>query len=245
MIAILQRVPRRRCALLGFLAVVAAAIALPACGGADGPSSASNRSAERAVEPLPTRRTKARAVEPVAGESGAYAGLATEEPGSEPTPTPTGASAPLGKRRTGSGPTSDATISEAEVRKEGVALPPIEAPEAVRRIIEAGNQIARTPYLWGGGHGKWLDKGYDCSGSVSYALAAAGLLNGPLASGPLMSWGKPGKGKWVTIYTNPGHVWLAVAGIRFDTSGNRVTGSRWQATLRPTGGYVARHPPGL
>lgn len=245
MIAILRRVSRRRCTLLGSLAALVAAVALSACGGTEGPSGGSSAAAEQAVEPLPTRRTKAEAVEPVAGESGEYAGLPTEQPGSdESTPAPAGASAPLGKRKS-SGPSSDAAVSQAEVRKEGIALPPIEAPEAVRRIIEAGNQIARTPYLWGGGHGKWLDKGYDCSGSVSYALAAAGLLNGPLASGPLMSWGKPGKGKWVTIYTNPGHVWLAVAGVRFDTSGNRVTGSRWQATMRPTAGYVARHPAGL
>ena len=101
----------------------------------------------------------------------------------------------------------------------GIALPPLEAPEEVKQIIEAGNIIARSPYVWGGGHGKWLDKGYDCSGSVSFALAAAGLLEGPMASGPLMSWGKPGKGKWVTIYTHSGHVFMVVAGIRFDTSG--------------------------
>ena len=94
----------------------------------------------------------------------------------------------------------------------------------MRQIIEAGNSIARTPYLWGGGHGKWLDKGYDCSGSVSYALASAGLLNAPLDSGRLMGWGAPGKGKWVTIYTNPGHVFLVVAGVRFDTSGNALDG---------------------
>ena len=100
----------------------------------------------------------------------------------------------------------------------------------MRQIIEAGNSIARTPYLWGGGHGKWLDKGYDCSGSVSYALACAGLLNAPLDSGRLMGWGAPGKGKWVTIYANSGHVYLVVAGVRFDTSGTRVTGSRWQST---------------
>ena len=103
----------------------------------------------------------------------------------------------------------------------GVALPPLEAPEAVKQIIEAGNGIARTPYKWGGGHGKWQDTGYDCSGSVSFVLAAAGLLSGPLASGPLMSWGEPGKGKWVTIYANAGHVFLEVAGIRFDTSAER------------------------
>ena len=127
----------------------------------------------------------------------------------------------------------------------GVALPPLEAPDAVKQIIEAGNGIARTPYKWGGGHGKWLDTGYDCSGSVSFALAAAGLLSGPLASGPLMSWGEPGKGKWVTIWANGGHVFLEVAGIRFDTSAQRVTGSRWINESRSTDGFVARHPAGL
>lgn len=246
MIGILPRVGRRRRMLFsGVLAVVASAAALSACGGSEGAQSVSSANAREVIDPLPTRNPRAKAVEPVAGESAEYAGLPTEQPGRDAAPTPAGASAPLGRLKRNSGPSDDAAISDAEVLKNGIALPPIEAPDEVRRIIEAGNQIARTPYLWGGGHGKWLDKGYDCSGSVSYALAAAGLLNGPLASGPLMSWGKPGKGKWVTIYTNPGHVFLVVAGVRFDTSGNRVTGSRWQATMRPTGGYVARHPPGL
>ena len=140
---------------------------------------------------------------------------------------------------------SGAGTRKATALSNGVALPPFEAPEAVRQIIEAGNSIARTPYKWGGGHGKWQDTGYDCSGSVSFALAAAGLLDGPLASGPLMSWGKAGKGKWVTIYANSGHVYLEVAGIRFDTSGARATGSRWQNELRTNVGFVARHPPGL
>ena len=94
---------------------------------------------------------------------------------------------------------SGAGVSKAIALGNGVALPPLEAPEAVKQIIEAGNGIARTPYKWGGGHGKWQDTGYDCSGSVSFALAAAGPADGPLASGPLMSWGEPGKGKWVTI----------------------------------------------
>ena len=229
------------------MAVLASAGGLSACGEADDPASTPRAGVDAALDPIPTRNPRAKAVEPVAGESAELASLPTEQTGDEPSPTPAGASAPLAKGRgsTGGGPTDDAAISEAEVLENGIALPPIEAPEEVRRIIEAGNQIARAPYLWGGGHGKWLDKGYDCSGSVSYALAAAGLLNGPLASGPLMRWGKPGKGKWVTIYTNPGHVFLVVAGVRFDTSGNRVTGSRWQATMRPTGGYVVRHPPGL
>ena len=246
MIGILRQVKGRRCTLLGFLAVLASAVALSACGDGEDAATASSASANvAAIEPLPTRNPRAKAVEPVAGESAEFAGLPSDEASSEPSPTPAGASMPIGKGRKGNGPSSDAAISEAEVLKNGIALPPIEAPDEVRRIIEAGNQIARTPYLWGGGHGKWVDKGYDCSGSVSYALAAAGLLGGPLASGPLMKWGKAGKGKWVTIYTNPGHVFLVVAGVRFDTSGNRVTGSRWQATMRPTGGYVARHPPGL
>ena len=236
--------PRRRSLLLGLLAVVAGAGALTACGGS-GASGGDGAKANAAIEPLPTRNPHAKAVEPVAGESADYANLPTEQARDQPTPS--GASAPMLKatKKRGSGPTDDAAISNAEVLKEGVALPPIEAPQAVHDIIEAGNQIARTPYLWGGGHGKWLDKGYDCSGSVSYALAFAGLLGGPLDSGRLMRWGEPGKGKWVTIYTNPGHVFMVVAGVRFDTSGNRVTGSRWQASMRPTGGFVARHPPGL
>ena len=245
MIAILRRVPRRRSLVLGFLAVFASAVSLSACGGSQGGSSASRAGANAAVEPLPTRTTRAKAVEPVAGESAEFAGLPTEAAGADSTPTPSGASSPLPKLKRGNGPTSDAAISDAEVLRNGIALPPIEAPDEVRQIIQAGNQIARTPYLWGGGHGKWLDKGYDCSGSVSFALASAGLLGGPLDSGRLMGWGRPGTGKWVTIYTNPGHVFMVVAGVRFDTSGNRVTGSRWQASMRGTGGFVARHPPGL
>ncbi len=140
---------------------------------------------------------------------------------------------------------TDDAIVRAEVLRNGIALPPLEAPPEVRAIVEAGNVIARSPYKWGGGHGRWQDTGYDCSGSVSYALAAAGLLDAPLASGPLMSWGKAGKGKWVTIYTNPGHVFLVVAGVRFDTVANKATGSRWTNDMTDTSGYVARHPPGL
>jgi cell wall-associated NlpC family hydrolase len=140
---------------------------------------------------------------------------------------------------------ADQTIVRAEVLKNGIALPPLESPPEVKQIIEAGNGIARTPYLWGGGHGKWQDKGYDCSGSVSFALASAGLLDRSLTSGQLKRWGKPGKGRWVTIWTNDGHVFLEVAGVRFDTSGTKTTGSRWQNEMRSRAGFVARHPPGL
>ncbi len=242
-IGILPGVPRRRTSSCGLLlaVIVGSAFALSACGGAEGASDAS--AAQAAIEPLPERNPRAEAVEPVAGESAKYADLPTADGDAQPKAA--GASAALPKLKQGNGPTSDAAISSADVLKEGVALPPIEAPEEVRAIIEAGNQIARTPYLWGGGHGKWLDHGYDCSGSVSFALANAGLLAGPQTSGALMGWGKPGKGKWITVYSNPGHVFMVVAGVRFDTSGNRKTGSRWQADMRSTGGFVARHPPGL
>jgi cell wall-associated NlpC family hydrolase len=253
-IAILPDV-RRRLAVSSVLVAVAAVVAVVALGSsgktANAPADASASTSTtprtpRASATLPTRRHRAQVVEPVAGESAASAALPVEEdpsPASRPTAAASATSSARLKRDTG--PTSDAAISQADVVKEGIALPPIEAPTPVRQIIEAGNSIARTPYLWGGGHGKWLDKGYDCSGSVSYALASAGLLNGPLDSGRLMSWGKPGKGKWVTIYTNPGHVYMVVAGVRFDTSGTRTTGSRWQKSMRPGGGFVARHPAGL
>jgi hypothetical protein len=166
------------------------------------------------------------------------------EDGPDPRPSAPASATRRGERRAdgfeGGG------LRTATALPSGVALPPLEAPEAVREIIEAGNAIARTPYKWGGGHGRWLDSGYDCSGSVSFALAAAGLLGGPRTSGELMSWGEPGPGKWVTIYASDGHVYLEVAGVRFDTSGARRTGSRWQNDLRgERAGFVARHPPGL
>ena len=227
------------------LVVVIVAAVLASSGGSRGARAGAATSAQPAVEEMPTRNTRAKAIEPVAGETAASAALPTEQPTTQASPRRAAARVPRIARRRGTGPTSDPAISNAEVLKGGIALPPIEAPQAVHDIVDAGNQIARTPYLWGGGHGKWLDKGYDCSGSVSYALAFAGLLGGPLDSGRLMRWGEPGTGKWVTIYTNPGHVFMVVAGVRFDTSGNRVTGSRWQASMRPTGGFVARHPAGL
>jgi cell wall-associated NlpC family hydrolase len=113
-------------------------------------------------------------------------------------------------------------------------------------MIAAGNEIAKFPYIWGGGHGSFIDNGYDCSGSVSYVLAAAGLLKSPLTSGSFMSWGKPGPGKWVTIAASGGHVYMYIAGLRFDTSGRSgPRGSRWQTALRSNAGFVLRHPPGL
>jgi cell wall-associated NlpC family hydrolase len=193
------------------------------------------------LPPLPKMRPKV--VEPVAGDAEGSATAAEADPGlTDVGPKPDRAASAGARPRTAPGTTD---ITKANALPNGVALPPLEAPEEVKRIIEAGNIIARSPYVWGGGHGKWLDRGYDCSGSVSFALAAAGLLDGPLASGPLMSWGKPGPGRWVTIYSSPGHVFMIVAGVRFDTSNSRVTGSRWGNEMRSTSGFVARHPAGL
>ena len=118
-------------------------------------------------------------------------------------------------------------------------------PHRVRRIIAAANRIAGKPYKYGGGHGRWNDSGYDCSGSVSYALHGAGLLGSALTSGGFMSWGAPGKGRWVTIYANPGHVYMVIDGRRFDTTGRDESGSRWQSRSRSPAGYTVRHPPGL
>jgi peptidoglycan hydrolase-like protein with peptidoglycan-binding domain len=116
-------------------------------------------------------------------------------------------------------------------------------PVRVRRIIAAADRIAHMPYRYGGGHGNWHDSGYDCSGSVSYALHGAGLLSSALDSGRFMGWGRPGRGRWVTVYAKPSHAYIVIAGRRFDTSG--AAASRWQTSLRTDGGYVARHPPGL
>jgi hypothetical protein len=120
-----------------------------------------------------------------------------------------------------------------------------ELPARVRRIIAAGSRIASKPYKYGGGHGQWEDSGYDCSGSVSYALHGAGLVSRSYTSGEFMSWGAPGRGRWVTIYASPGHVYMVVNGRRFDTTGRDESGSRWQPQSRSAAGYVVRHPPGL
>ena len=131
------------------------------------------------------------------------------------------------------------------VRSDGTAVAPRGIPDVVALVIAAGNEIATKPYKWGGGHGAWADSGYDCSGSVSFALAGAGLLDRPLDSSSFMRWGDPGPGRWISIYTNPGHAFMVVAGLRFDTSGAQG-GTRWQpAQGRSYSGFVVRHPPGL
>jgi hypothetical protein len=137
------------------------------------------------------------------------------------------------------------TGPRARVAADGSAVAPDDAPEVVKRVILAANAIARFPYKWGGGHGAWRDDGYDCSGSVSFALAGAGLLDRPLTSGLFMRYGAPGPGRWITIYANEGHMFMVVAGLRFDTSGRGREGTRWQEAPRPAAGFAVRHIPGL
>ena len=116
---------------------------------------------------------------------------------------------------------------------------------AVGAAIRGANRIARRPYRYGGGHGSFSDSGYDCSGSVSYVLHAAGALSRPMDSGELMSYGAPGRGRHITVYANPGHAFVVIDGRRFDTTGRREHGTRWQPRMRSTAGYTVRHPPGL
>ncbi|MGN6202747.1 MAG: hypothetical protein ACTHNY_10130 [Solirubrobacterales bacterium] len=132
---------------------------------------------------------------------------------------------------------------EAQVLSESEASAPASAPQAVQEVIAAGNAIATTPYIWGGGHGSFESSGYDCSGAVSYALHGGGFLESPLDSTGLETWGEPGPGQWITVYANSGHAWMVVAGIAFDTVGG--PGPRWHNPwVDSPEGFVARHPAG-
>lgn len=141
--------------------------------------------------------------------------------------------------------TGNAHVAGIAVNTGGMVQAPAGAPAAVSAIIAAGNAIATLPYVYGGGHGSFHADGYDCSGSVSYALAAAGLVTSPMASGAFESWGQPGPGRWITVYANAGHVWMEVAGWRFDTVALAEGGTRWSRGGGEFSGFVVRHPAGL
>jgi hypothetical protein len=167
----------------------------------------------------------------------------------EPTPTPTPPPAPQNITVPG---------SVAQLLPDGTAAAPADAPVQVQQAIWAANLIQDKPYVYGGGHGEFEDDGYDCSGTVSYALHGAGLLDQALDSGSFMKWGEKGPGTWITVYTNPGHAYAVIAGLRLDTSAASVTrsntrkfkkalerGPRWRPTMRSSRGFKARHPLGL
>jgi len=135
---------------------------------------------------------------------------------------------------------------ETAMLKGGIAYAPKSAPLAVKRAIAAGNRLQGKPYKWGGGHARENDSGYDCSGTVSYVLREAGLMRGSMPSSGYFSYGKKGKGKWITVYTRKGHVFMTIAGLRLDTGwGSDRSGPRWHTRTRPGSGHVMRHPAGL
>jgi cell wall-associated NlpC family hydrolase len=156
------------------------------------------------------------------------------------TPAPTG-----GTTTTTPIPAADPATAVATLAGDGTAVAPSGAPAEVAALIAAANRIATLPYRYGGGHASFEDKAYDCSGSVSYALHGAGLLDTTMDSTGLMTWGRSGAGQWITVYANKQHTFLVVAGLRFDTSGQKAAGTRWQAMDRSTKGFVVRHPEGF
>ena len=135
------------------------------------------------------------------------------------------------------------------IAENGLAAAPVEAPPGVHAAIEAANRIVGKPYKYGGGHAKVEDTGYDCSGTISYALLGGGLLKAPLDSSSFMRWGQEGPGRWITVWTNPGHAFLVIAGLRLDTSAagdpSGSKGPRWRPLLRSSRGFTPRHPVGF
>jgi hypothetical protein len=138
--------------------------------------------------------------------------------------------------------------AKAKLLADGELIPPASAPARVKAVIAAANKIRTRPYIWGGGHAGFASRGYDCSGSVSFALHGGQFLESPLVSGSLESWGEEGEGRWITVYANAGHAYMVVAGMRFDTAGDEgidETGPRWHSELLSNEGFVARHPLGF
>jgi peptidoglycan hydrolase-like protein with peptidoglycan-binding domain len=202
---------------------------------ADGQFGERTRRAVRAWERAAQRRSDGRASR---GEQrlvrrAASSGAQT----SEPTPQPTEAQ-PQGNP-------SDKAVIGPDGR---TAIAPDNAPQPVKDAIAAANRITDKPYRYGGGHGKWEDSGYDCSGAVSYALHGGDLLDSPLDSSGLARWGAAGRGEWITVYANSGHAYAVIAGLRFDTSSagdGGEKGPRWRQTARSSSGFTARHPDGF
>jgi cell wall-associated NlpC family hydrolase len=171
----------------------------------------------------------------------AAASLVVAGPAQATPPGGVASTTPEPEAPTETGPPGKATLVN------GRALAPANAPAAVKQVIAAANKIRTKPYIWGGGHGRWWDRGYDCSGAVSFALHGGGFLTSPLPSGPMEGWGSAGRGRWITVYANGGHAYAVIAGLRWDTAGNTSgTGPRWHKSLQAaaSGFFAARHPAG-
>jgi hypothetical protein len=205
-------------------------------------------------------RAHPQAVEPSVGAPVvAEVDAAPEDPAKVPhDPEEALAKAPSGTAAAGPSPgaPSDAEVraelrqlrggpgKKATITPDGEAVAPASAPDVVKSIIASGNAIAHLPYIWGGGHARVFDTGYDCSGSLSFTFIQAGLLKAPIAQG-WSTMGQAGPGKWISVYSNSVHVWMIVAGLRFDTSALHIAGSRWTNQMRSTAGFTVRHLPGL
>jgi len=243
---------------LAALSLVAAATGAAGCGSGSGPQLEPFRAPEAYLPPIaPEAPPAAAAPDSVASGAAQAPASPEEEPpaaAAEPqqaegAPSDAEVAAEL-KQAFKGGRGGGGVVDVATVGNDGLATVPLTAPPKLRAMIVAGNQVARKPYVYGGGHGGgpegvFTDSAYDCSGSISYALASAGFVKSPMASGGLAKFGKPGPGKWVSIYADEGHAFMVVAGLRFDTSGRAKRGTRWQSEGRAAGGMTVRHPPGL
>jgi cell wall-associated NlpC family hydrolase len=239
-------VPRR-------LLIALAALACAGCGSSSAMTAPSSRTVtHRAVVPS-VPQAHPQAIQPVAGRHGGSASnaprrasvVSVSSSGSQGLAQPVSLTH-VRTELTASG--MSASPDQATLTSDGLAVAPVGAPAAVQEVIAAGNQIAHLPYIWGGGHLRYEDTGYDCSGSLSYVLAAAHLLDRTETSGELESWGKPGPGKWITVFATGGHTFMYVAGLRFDTVALAETGTRWsdrRADEPDASSFVVRHPAGL
>jgi cell wall-associated NlpC family hydrolase len=248
-----------RAAVSSILAL--AALAIAGCGSSTDQQQAGQRQAQPAradaatpaADGAQTLHAHPQAVQPVAGaasSSGASAGPSSPSsvsvgPSSGRVAQPA-SDAAIRQELAASGLSANA--DQATLTPDGLAIPPVNAPAAVQAVITAGNEIAHLPYRFGGGHGTFEDSAYDCSGSLSFVFAAAGLLGTTVTSGQLESWGRAGKGRWITVFAAAGHTFMYVAGLRFDTVALAETGSRWSnrsADESNLQSFVVRHPPGL
>jgi cell wall-associated NlpC family hydrolase len=245
----------------GLIGAVLIAVALAGCGSsqqqttgarlADSATRTTTTSTQTAGAGGPALRAHPQAIQPVAGsaapssnDSAGAAGVSVGAPsGQLAQPV---SEAVIRRELAQSG--LSASTNRAALTANGLAVAPVNAPGAVQSVISAGNEIAHLPYRFGGGHGTFEDTAYDCSGSLSFVFAAAGLLNTTVTSGQLMNWGNPGPGKWITVFASPGHTFMYVAGLRFDTVALAETGSRWSnrsADEPDLSAFAIRHPPGL
>ena len=244
---ILVGVRRAVLPIVALLALIAHALVSGA-----GPEKAGRSARPDAVGSITTLSSRAhpQAIEPVAGQAShaipdgdsPQAGVGSPS-GALPDPV---SDSVVKQELAASGLT--ANPNRAVLTPDGLAVPPLGAPPAIQQVIQAGNQIAHLPYRYGGGHVTYQDTAYDCSGSISYVFQAAHLLSDSVVSGNLMSWGDRGPGKWITVFANPGHTFIYVAGLRFDTVALAERGDRWstRAADEPDlSTFAVRHPPGL